>query len=593
MNTREALAKAFQHQKAGNLAAAANICRRILSREPRHAEALHMLGFVAHRAGKYSIAVEHITKAIAANPSVAEYHHALGLAYRELGRLDEAITHYRRALALKPDFVRAHIDLGKAFGRQSDPDQAVACFRRALELKPSDGLRIRMATSCLPFIHESFAHLAEVRRTFETNVAELAARRLSLKDPVKEVGSANFLLAYHALDDRQLQVEIADLYKKACPSLSFVAPHCEGPRRRVRGTWIKVGFISRFFTNHTISRLFRGFIAELSRERFSVTVFSYPHRSDAMWEFIRSRADETVVLPTDPTAARQAIASKRLDVLLYTDIGMEPETYFLAFSRLAPVQCATFGHPVTTGIPTIDYFISNESLEPDGADAHYSERLVRLRHVPAYYYRPRIASPLKTRGAFGLEDRGALYLCPQSLFKLHPECDEVLGNVLRADTQGTLLLIEWRVRRWAELLMERFKRTIPDVAGRIRVLPWQQGPDFLGLLSAADVILDPLHWSGGNTTLQALYLGTPIVTLPGAFMRGRFTHGCYTHMGMMDCVAASKEDYVERAVRLGTDRTYREGIKEKLLAANGVLYENRDSVRDLERFLEEAVEKGP
>ena len=137
--------------------------------------------------------------------------------------------------------------------------------------------------------------------------------------------------------------------------------------------------------------------------------------------------------------------------------------------------------------------------------------------------------------------------------------------------------------------MRRFRNTIPDVRDRIRVLPRQNSRDFISLLSVVDVILDPVKWSGGSTTYEALSVGAPVVTMPSEYMRGRVTYGCYKQMGVMDCVASSREEYVALAVRLGTDPTYRAEVKAKILAANAVLYENGKAVRELERFFEKAV----
>ena len=434
-NIRQTLATAMKHHAAGNLTVAERLYRQILASEPRHAEALVGLGKVLQRRG----------------------------------RLEEAEASYRQALAVKPDYAEAHNNLGRALARQSKPEEAMASYHRALELTSNDGLRIRMALT-LPIILRSHAHLAEARRGFRERVAALAAQPVSLKNPASEVGATPFHLPYQGLNDRDLQVELAALYLKACPSLSFSAPHCTGAAGRDRGGRIKVGFLSRFFNHHTIGKLTRGFIAELSRERFAVTVFTFPQQPDASWEFIRSRSDDAVVLPPDLEAARGALASRELDVLFYGEIGMDPLTYFLAFSRLAPVQCVTWGHPVTTGIPAIDYFISSESLEPADAESHYSERLVRLGPLPTYYYSlKKVALPRKSRRDFGLSDRGTLYLCPQSLFKLHPEFDEVLGNLLRTDTAGTLILIEGNEAHWTDLMLRRLHSTVPDVVERVRL----------------------------------------------------------------------------------------------------------------------------
>ena len=132
----------------------------------------------------------------------------------------------------------------------------------------------------------------------------------------------------------------------------------------------------------------------------------------------------------DPRAldgARRQIAAAELDIVFYPDIGMEALTYFLAFARLAPVQCVTWGHPVTTGIPALDHFVSSELLEPDGAESHYAERLVRLPRLPACVARPARPSAHGDRDHLGLGP-GRLYVCPQSLFKLHPDFDDVLGE---------------------------------------------------------------------------------------------------------------------------------------------------------------------
>src|SRR5262249_8223166 len=150
---------------------------------------------------------------------------------------------------------------------------------------------------------------------------------------------------------------------------------------------IKVGFLSAHFREHTIGRLTQGLVATLARDTFTVTVLSLGRHDDALARFFKRHADRHVELPRHLPTARRLIAAEQLDVLYYTDVGMEPLSHALAFSRLAPVQCITWGHPVTTGIPTLDYFVSSGLLEADGAAEHYTERLVRLKTLPIYYYR--------------------------------------------------------------------------------------------------------------------------------------------------------------------------------------------------------------
>ena len=204
-----------------------------------------------------------------------------------------------------------------------------------------------------------------------------------------------------------------------------------------------MGFVSRFLYSHSIGATTRGLIAELSREDFEVFVLRITAtKTDSVTECIRRAAEHTVELEADFRVARQQIAALELDVLFYQDIGMEPTSYWLAFSRLAPVQCVSFGHPNTTGIPTLDYFVSNDLFEPEGAQAHYSENLFLLHDLPtlAYYYRPEIPAAA-ARGEFGLRDADHVYCCPQALMKLHPEFDALLAEILRRDPEGVIVLV--------------------------------------------------------------------------------------------------------------------------------------------------------
>ena len=205
----------------------------------------------------------------------------------------------------------------------------------------------------------------------------------------------------------------------------------------------------------------KGIIAHLDRERFEKSLFLLPGRKDETTRFFEEHADAVFMMPEDLDLARRIIASARLDILFYPDIGMEPFTYFLAFSRLAPVQCAFYGHPVTTGIRTIDYFISHQDCEVAEGDDHYSERLVRLSEkvTYTYYYRPPVPKGRKGRKAFSLADSDHVYLCAQSLFQGHPHFDAILKGVLTRDEKALMVFFHGKHQSWTDLLTERLKRS--------------------------------------------------------------------------------------------------------------------------------------
>jgi predicted O-linked N-acetylglucosamine transferase (SPINDLY family) len=270
---------------------------------------------------------------------------------------------------------------------------------------------------------------------------------------------------------------------------------------------------------------------------------------------------------------------------------MDPYTYFLAFARLALVQCVSFGHPDTTGIRTLDYFISSDLFETSDAASHYSEELFLLHDLGtlAYYKRPPAPNAGKERPDFGLPPDSSVYICPQALFKIHPDFDLILVDILQRDLKGVLVLLETNIPDHGHLLLKRLALASPDVCKRILFLPQQEQEDFIRLIELADVMLDTIHFNGMNTNLEAFSVGTPVVTMPTQLQRGRHTLGMYRRMGITDCIATSPHNYAEIAVRLATDRELHKQIKRRILEKSCLLYEDQAVVREFERFFREAV----
>ncbi len=610
---------AVRHQVAGELVRAEALYRRILSVAPASVPTLINLGLVLKSRGAFAAAEGALRRALDAEPDNPECLNNLGGVLIALDRADEGFNYFRRALKLRPDYAHAHVSLGtalRAFGRvteasqhlqraiELDPssaeahrelatvlrerghvDEARARFDHAIALAPDDvGLRVRRAL-LVPVIPDSDAQLARYRQDVADAIDRLTAERPTIHNPIVEVGRVNFYMAYHGLDDRPIQEAIARFYEAACPSLSYVAPHCRGPKPTITGRRIRIGCISRYFRDHAITWTFRHYFDVYPADRFEIYLYTFEREENEIWNEMSARAHASAILPEcDLARARRMIARDKLDVLIYPDIGMEPCTYFLAFARLAHVQCVAGGHPVTTGIGTLDYWIGNDLGEPeDGAD-HYSEQLLRVRGITNYYRRPVAPERLKERAALGLPVDGPLYVCAQSLFKLHPEFDDILGAILRAVPHGVVALFEAPVADWTKLLLERLHRSIPDVVDRVLMLPRMPFADFLNVLARADVMLDTTRFSGGNTSFQGLGLGTPIVTYADRYARGRVTVLLYRHMGLLDCVAESHEAYVEIATRLGRDQAERVRVSREILARCGVLFDNAEGTAELRDF---------
>ncbi len=557
--------------------------RQAVVLNPQNAAALNSLGNLHRATWRLDQAAGYYRQAIELDGRFVAAQSNLGNTLADRGYHDQAITCYRRAIEIDPGFVDAHKNLATSLTQQGRCDESAKVLREAQRLRPDDAaLRIRAALH-LPTVIPSSAWIDERRRELSHELDALLATELCVDDPIGQTLGPAFYLPYHGRNDVHIQRKIAAVHARAIPSLNFVAPHCR-TARATRQRPIRVGLISRFLHNHVIGDHYGGLLRSFPRNSASYTVFRFPGDEDKVSHEIEGAADEPVMLSLRLSEAREQIAERELDVLLYTDIGMDAWTYFLAFARLAPVQCVTLGHPVTTGIPTIDYFLSADLLEPVDADWHYTERLVRFANTPHYFAKPQIDGAELGRGNFPLPANVRWYVCHQTLFKIHPDFDQIVGEILRRDSKGIVVFFCGQQAHWTTLLQERLRDSLSDLASRVFFLPRLAYQEYLAFLQLADVLIDSVHFCAGTTTYHALALGVPLVTLPGAFARGRGTAAVYRRIGITDCVALDAQDYVRRAVMIANDRSLRDSIGTALRDRIGMLFSNTAGAQELEAF---------
>ena len=553
------------------LEAAAGRFRRAIALDPALPPAHFSLG------NRGDGAERHYRRALALDPRHGGTLVNLANLWRDGPRLDEALGLLKRAVALQPGEAIGLYNLASARHVSGDARAAARDYRAALAVEPRDAWRLREAT-LLPPIPESVEEIAEWRRRFAARVEQLSARPLQVGDPLRDGHWTNFHLAYHDLDDRPLQEAVACLWRRATPALATTDVRRNDGRPRL-------GFVSAYFRDHTIGHLFKRVIAGIDRERFRVVLVQAGVTDDAVARTIAAGADEVIALPEDLAKARDGIAAARLDALLYTDIGMDPFTYYLAHARLAPLQMVAWGHPVTTGLDTIDLFLSADVFDRDGAEADYTEELTRLPFLLLDWQPETVDLAGVDRARLGLAAQGRAYLCAQSLFKLHPAFDRVLAEILRGDSEAVLHFVEGHRRSWCRRIVARLERQMPGAGGRIRFLPRLSGADFIRAQALADVVLDTPGFSGGKTSLEAFAVGQPVVTLPSSHLRGRLTHGFYRRMGLDDLVASSPEDYAGKALRLGMDAGFRAEARGRIAERAPRLWGTVESVRAFEDLM--------
>jgi predicted O-linked N-acetylglucosamine transferase (SPINDLY family) len=533
-------------------------------------------------------------RAVELAPEDPAAHRRLGRVLHELGRLPQALDALDKAVALDPDDAAAQHALGVV--RLGHRDRSLAAFRRALEVDPGhQPARWALALS-LPQIYQSVEQIDTARAQWAAGLDEVSAR-LALDTP-QAVDSAvaamsattNFYLHYQGHDDLALQKRFGALLHRVAaakhPALADRPP--VGPA--TPGKRLRVGFLSAHFRFHSVMKTHGRWVSELDRERFEAHVFHTSGLVDATTEAVRRSAD-SYFRSTRTDRLVEAIAERRLDALVYLDIGMDPRTYVPAALRLAPVQCTTWGHPVTSGLPTMDYFLSSDLMEPADGAAHYSETLVRLPNLSISYARPPVAE-----GA-ARTDGKPVYLCTQSLFKLLPQYDFVYPEIASRVGDCEFWFLEGVMKPLAVTFRERlaaaFARYRLDAGRYCRIYPAMPYPDFLALTRRADVFLDSFLWSGCNSALEAVGCGLPIVTLPGPMMRGRHCGAILACLGLTETIAEDQEDYCRIAARLGHDAAFRAAIAERMSSSADQVFDDATPIRALGDFLDSACRAGP
>eukprot|EP01116_Phalansterium_solitarium_P013442 TRINITY_DN30807_c0_g1_i1.p1 TRINITY_DN30807_c0_g1~~TRINITY_DN30807_c0_g1_i1.p1 ORF type:complete len:680 (-),score=155.30 TRINITY_DN30807_c0_g1_i1:256-2295(-) len=592
--------RADQLYSQGNPQAAIEALEAVARQYPDVPEVHYVLAFHYKRVGDNAKSIDANRRAIELRPTYIEAFINMGVSQERMQLRADARKSYETALEIHPDFFEGHNSLAILDSDEGRVAEAKRHYDRALKIRFEPGSLIKK-TLLLPPVYTSKQHLVDSWRAFGSDLEALSRRSMQINDAQNQVGAVPFYLAYTGFNNRPLMEKLYAMYSRASPALNYVAPHL----KTFAGTGvlaptdvpldsqgrIRVGIVSRHLRWHSIGKLMRGLVAHVPRDKLSIVVFFPAQQADDTSRFFESKADKFVKLPSELDFARRKIAEEKLHVLLYPDIGMESFTYFLAYSRLAPVQCVTHGHPSTTGIATIDYFVSFEKYENEDAQQFYTEKLARIKGLSSRYIRPEIPKQMRPRAAFNLSADDHVYLAPQSLFKFHPDYDTILADILDADPAGKLAIIKERHKGWGAIFLERLAKLSPSAADRVFWLERVPNPVFMNYLAIADVILDPYPFGGDTSSREAFLMGTPVVTLPADQLAGRYTQAFYRTMGIEDCIATSPKHYVEIALRLANDRVARKSIANRILTNNHKLFDDQEVVKAWEGFFLQSWQK--
>lgn len=362
-------------------------------------------------------------------------------------------------------------------------------------------------------------------------------------------------------------------------------------KRRKKTGKIRIGYISSNFCNQAVSYYMVNRFLHHDKEKFEIVTFQIQKRTDEMTKRIEEHSDKFITITdfNDIGAIAKQIMDSSLDILIYADIGMDQVTYKLGAMQLAPVQCVLVGHGTTTGLPTIQYYISGD-FEPVNGDEHYREKLVRLPNLGAAQYAPFIPNEKITRSYFNLPEDKVIFVSCANGIKHGPERDKLLIDILRQAENAVIVLKPFMANPLVEDRFVNRIKTAANEAGvgeRLILLPPLPKPsDLLALLAVSDVQLDTYPYGGWTTNLEALYVGLPIVTQEGEMARNRWGAAMLRVLGIKEGIATNEQEYVEWAVRFANDDSLRMKLRHHINnSVKDKLFNGQKAQVDYEEFL--------
>jgi predicted O-linked N-acetylglucosamine transferase (SPINDLY family) len=545
--------------------------------------------------GRWKEAIAQYQKLLEIKSGDADIYWNLSHCYKQLNLLNEYFSTLQQGIKLYPTDERLHFSLIIDLRQNGRIQEAILSTENAVKCFPNDYTFQLIKYLTVPSIYQNQEEINFFRQRYTQGLQYLIQHQ-SLKT-TEEQNSAlagigrltNFYLSFQAQNDIDLQRQYGNLVHEimAVNYPQWVVP-LSMPKHQPNNK-IRIGYVSHYLHSYSGTLWLTGWLRHSNHQSFETYCYYTGNEPDQITEKFQEYSDAFQHIPHNLSAACEQIIADKLHILVFPEIGMNPQTMQMAGLRLAPVQCTAWGHPVTTGLPTIDYFLSSELMEPENAQEHYSEKLIRLPNIGVSYPKPYIPPVIKTRSDFQLPDDAVIYLCCQAPFKYLPQYDFIFAEIAHRIPQAKFVFLR------GTLLQPRLMRAFAAIGLNSEdyciFLSIPERLDYLMINLLSDVYLDTFTWSGGNTTLEAIACNLPIVTCPGEFMRGRHSDSFLKMLGVTDTIAENEAEYIEIAVKLGLDKVWRGTIAERMSQNPDRLFDDKACVAGLEAFYKQVCSK--
>ena len=606
--------------------AALEAYKSALHLRPNYAEAISNQAVIYLEQKNYPQAIEYFQQATRLNPSLATAFNGLGNALTDLGQYQSAFQAFEHALQINPNYLDACLNFGNSLKKAKEYQASITCFKHAIGLSPEQSksyyqlgevfyavgdtvsakenlekaLQLNpknmealfsLAIAQIPKVYLNAEEINQSRNDFAEKLNALANTKLhneNVEEILRCVSRSPFYLAYQAQDNRSLLSQFGNICIESAKPIQAIVEK-ENLISSKQNNKIQIGIVSHYFCNHPVwHAITKGWLTQLNPNLFEIHLFNTNGAEDEETELakVKTASYTNGIYSTIDLACH--IRKKNLSVLIYPEIGMDAVAKALACLRLAPVQVASWGHPETTGLDTIEYFLSAEDFERSGAQNDYSEELITLPMLGTYFDSGDIQAQDINLSSLDINPDLPILLCAGSPSKYLPENDFVLVEIARRLGKCQFIFFNFQNELTAILkdrLFNAFKLSDLNPEDFINFIPFLTKEEFYGLMGKSDLYLDTMGFSGFNTAMQAIACDLPIVSLEGKYMRGRLASAIMRRLKLDTLVAMTNIEYADIVVALIQNRELLKSYKTIISDSKKHLFNNGKSIGALEAFL--------
>lgn len=598
---------------------------------PEYAEAISNRGIIFLERKNYQSAIQSFEAAIQLNPNLAVAFNSIGNAYTEINEYEEAFKAFNRALQINPQYLDARLNFGSSLKKAKQYADAIKCFEHAALLNPSNAntyfllgevfydtgdwraadasfrksleldpenteTQFALAITQIPKVPNNIEELHHSRMTFSKELESLRSLKTDQEKSesiIRNIGRHPFYLAYQEEQNLSLLNQYGDICVNSAKTIQDYLDVSTIPTV-TDNKKIRIGIVSHYFYDHPVwHAITKGWVNHLNPDLFEIHIINTDGLEDEETKLARqkvasyTRVDESII------GIAELILSKKLDAILFPEVGMDIVTKALACLRLAPIQMASWGHPETTGLSTIDYFISAESLEPEVSAINYREKLITLPKLGTYFESEAIGATELNLQKFNIDTSQPILLCAGSPSKYSPLDDYVLIEIAQGLGDCQFIFFNFQ-EELTTILKDRLYRAFNKVNLKpekfLKFIPFLRRNEFYGLMMQADLYLDTMGFSGFNTAVHAINCNLPVITKEGLFMRGRLASAILRNLDAGEFISATNEKYIESAIDLINNKKNIASYKEKISSHKKSLFNDLHSIKALEKFLIQKIE---